>query len=261
MSIRTERQKAIEDHRKFLADSTQAEQKRYEEARAQADASSGELAGIIVRIGEAKAELSRLNKQKIEANTDILNALSEITALQDKQLLAEESLAETNQKIQDKIDDFNVMVAQKDTDFAVREAGLKELSDDLDDKARQISLDHDRAKKEQVEAGKIKAETEVKIAELRELASSHALNVSKYDQDRAKLNDEAEQVDRDREDIKSTKLGLLTKENNLLNMEAELNQREEALRDRAVSLEVREATLIKREKRLQDQIELHQLKG
>ena len=261
MSAREERQKVVEEHRKFLADNTKDEQKRYDEAKSLTTALDEQNKALISQINDKNREVSNLNVQIVTLDSEFLSLSADLSDIKAKIYLAEKQKSELESEIEKKKEDFDKECDERNADILIRQTSLKDLSDSLDEKAREVSLAHTNAKKEQIEANNIITAAKEKLGELKDAMYDHSKTLAKYDQDRAKLNDEADQVDEDRETLKQGLIRISARENAVTEREKTLAKGEENLNDKSRQLTLKEATLNKREQKIQELIELHHLQG
>jgi chromosome segregation ATPase len=260
MSARQEREKAVVEHQKFLSDNTKDEQKRYNEAKAQAAALDEQNKALITQINDKVRQVSALNDKSSKLSNEILNAEADLNTIKAKIDLATIQLAKMNDDLVEKIADFDKSCADKKSDIMIKENSLKDLKDECEEAGRSAELKEANARKEQNEANGIIEASTKKLAELKEVTYDHAKTMAKYDQDRAKLSEEHESVDKDREALKKAYSALKARELAVSQREDELKKKDDVQNDKDRQLILKEGTLNKREQKVNELIQIHDLK-
>ena len=260
MSIRDERQKAVAEHQKFLADNTKDEQARYDKAMAQATTLEADNKALISQINDKKKEVNALTDKILALDSEIRLSTNELNEIKAKIDLSEKEFASKEAECNRKCQEYIKISKDRADEMAIERASLNDLKTRCDEAGRSAELKEASAKKAQDEANKVIEASNNKLAELKEATYEHVKTMAKYDQDRAKLRDEQAQVDKDREANKEA-LKVTNRERLIVsNREKECDERDRISKNKETTLELKEVTLNNRERRVNELIDIHNLK-
>ena len=260
MSIYEERQKATEEHRKFLEANTKDEQARYNDAKDNADKMSKQLSEIIKETNEAKIELELIRKEKVNLSNELYLAKNDLAEIKAKSEILLKRMADKERDFERTVANFDNYKKQQRNEIEKERGGLIELQRGADlalseVKSEKLSLINMRKISEDKET-----EISLKIAELKNLMYEHSKIMAKNDQDRAKLQEERSQVDEDKEINNKALKAIENKETALSMREKQAKDKEIEQKDRDIEQNHREAILNKKMRQIDCLIDTNHLK-
>lgn len=261
MSARQEREKAVAEHKKFLADNTKDEQKRYGEAKEETDRASKDLTDILIKINEAKSVLEPIRKERVDLSNELYQAKNNLREIQEKTAILLKRLADKESDFERTRESFATSKKHEEVELEIKRNRLVELQHDLDKTSADVSSKELSAINERVAAETKTADSYLKIAELKVLSLKHDANMANLAQKQAEIERKAQEASNTLKEAKSLETSLNSKEITLVKREENCDLKEHTQKDKDLEQNLKEVRLIKRERDLESIIETHNLRG